>query len=144
MTHRLLVFPSGMCSIDDEGRYLEFGNGHVVRCVNLARELVRQDPKIEITMGVSGPEATAAKKILKKDEFSLVEIPVLTGKSAFWEHGYRIRFETNLIRFLEPSFVVSDTHAEALIAAKYNSTKCAAILDLPPRAVLPVLRGRGC
>jgi hypothetical protein len=28
--------------------------------------------------------------------------------------------------------VVSDTHSEGLIAAKYNSRKCVAILDLPP------------
>lgn len=132
MTHRLLIFPSGMCSVDDDGRYLEFGNGHVVRCINLARELVRQEPDIEIMLGVSGPEASIARRVAKSDKFSIVEIPELTGNSSFWEQGYRIRYETNLIKFLEPSLVVSDTHLEALIAAKYNSARCAAILDLPP------------
>jgi hypothetical protein len=130
LTHRVLVFPSGMFSVSN-GRYMEFGNGHVVRCVNLARELVSQDPEVEVTLGVSGPEALFAKRFVG-DEFSIVEVPEVNGMSPHWQYEHRLRFETNLVRFLEPSLVVSDTHAEGLIAARYNWCKCVAILDLPP------------
>lgn len=130
MKHRFLFFPSGMCSVKD-GKYIEFGNGHVVRCVNLARQLIRLNPESEMTFGVSGPEAEIAKRLVG-DEFSLVQIPLVTGDSPYWHYDFKLRFETNLVRFLEPSMVISDAHAEGLIAAKYNSCKCAAILDLPP------------
>jgi predicted glycosyltransferase len=130
LTHRILVFPSGMFSVSD-GKYVEFGNGHVVRCVNLAREIVSQDPEAEVTLGVSGPEAEFAKRFVG-DEFSIVEVPEVVGTSPHWQYEHRLRFEANLVRFLEPSVVVSDTHAEGLIAARYNWRKCVAILDLPP------------
>jgi len=130
LTHRILVFPSGMFSVSD-GKYVEFGNGHVVRCVNLARELVSQDPEVEVTLGVSGPEAAFARRFVR-DEFSIVEIPEVSGTSPHWQYEHRLRFETNLVRFLEPSVVICDTHAEGLIAARYNWCKCVAILDLPP------------
>jgi len=130
LTHRILVFPSGMFSVSD-GRYVEFGNGHVVRCVNLAREIVRQDPEAEVTLGVSGPEAVFARRFVG-DEFAIVEVPEVNGTSPHWQYEHRLRFETNLVRFLEPSVVVCDTHAEGLIAARYNWRKCVAILDLPP------------
>jgi predicted glycosyltransferase len=130
LTHRILVFPSGMFSVSD-GRYVELGNGHVVRCVNLARELVSQDPQVEVTLGVSGPEAAFARRFVG-DEFSIVEIPEVDGTSPHWQYEHRLRFEANLVRFLEPSVVICDTHAEGLIAARYNWRKCAAILDLPP------------
>jgi predicted glycosyltransferase len=119
-----------MFSVSD-GKYVEFGNGHVMRCVNLAREIVSQDPEVEVTLGVSGPEATFARHLVR-DEFSIVEIPEVSGTSPHWQYEHRLRFETNLVKFLEPSVVICDTHAEGLIAARYNWRKCVAILDLPP------------
>lgn len=130
MKRRLLIFPSGMCSYDGK-KYVEFGNGHVVRCLNLARELVSEDPEIEITLGASGPEAAIARR-LARNEFSVVEVPEVMGSSSHSQYSHRMRFETNLVRFLEPSLVICDTHSEGVVAAKYNSCKCVAILDLPP------------
>ncbi|MDA4137027.1 MAG: hypothetical protein OK449_08570 [Thaumarchaeota archaeon] len=130
MRHRILIFPSGMFSVSD-GKYVEFGNGHVVRCVNLARELVSQDPEVEVTLGVSGPEAAFARRFVG-EEFSIVEVPEANGTAPHWQYEHRLRFETNLVKFLEPSVVICDTHAEGLIAARYNWRKCVALLDLPP------------
>jgi len=124
---KVLIFPSGIY-LKNGDKLRAYGLGHVTRCLTLARYIKKREPAAEIFFASSGVEYS----LCQKSEFRVFRLPVVGMNSSIWDGVQLTKFEVNLMRFLKPDIVISDTHNEAILAARYVGIPCVAICDLPP------------
>jgi spore coat polysaccharide biosynthesis predicted glycosyltransferase SpsG len=130
---KILIFPSGLCSEIGE-KLTQYGRGHAIRCLSLARNIRQIEPSIQIIFAASGEEYT----LCEKSEFDSIKLPLVASNSSLQDEIRKVKFEINLMRFHEPDLIISDTHKEAIIAARYVGIPCVAICDLPPIGFFPI------
>jgi spore coat polysaccharide biosynthesis predicted glycosyltransferase SpsG len=121
-----LIFPSGLCS-EIGGELTQYGRGHAIRCLSLARNVQQIEHSTKIIFAASGEEYI----LCEKSEFNSIKLPIVASNSSLQDEIQKIKFEINLLRFQKPDLIISDTHKEAIIAARYVGIPCVAICDLP-------------
>lgn len=111
------------------------GRGHVMRCITLAHKIRQLRPDVEVRFAACGMEC----EIAKKQGFKTTKVPIVGYNSLLSEEIRRVEHESNLLRVLEPSVVISDTHEAALLASKICGIPCVAVFNPPFVTWYPVL-----
>jgi len=112
-----------------------------MRCIALARQIKRSNPKTEIMFAACAEEL----EIAKEQGFKTTKIPAVGYNSDLAEEIKRVQFEVKLLKVLDPDVVVSDTHSAAILASRSQNIPCVGVFNLPvvtPFALVALLANK--